>query len=333
MGLVLIEDAHSWDQFIDKSPYGLLFHKWGFLKTIETHSGYKFLPYGIYKGESLICVIPLFYKKTMGFKALFSPPPESGVPYLGLVMCSEFDFLKQNKKESFLNTAVDEIHGKIAELSPHYTHISFVPNFIDLRAFIWQQYDVNTGYTYTIDLSQPLESIWSNFQRELRRQIRQGEKLNLKLVSSSNISILYQLLQERYQEQGLNLPIMSRSYLEDLLGLYQQYISVYYLYNQNNEIIGANMVHEYKRYISWIGATRTKDAIYGNEYLIWQLIKIAQDKGFKKFELQGANKKNLCQFKSKFNPSLELVFDLTKQNVLGQLAKSAYFTFCRKRWM
>jgi hypothetical protein len=77
VSLVLIQDQTSWDQFIDNSPHGLLFHKWNFLKTIELHSGYELLPYGINKGESLICVIPLFYKKIMGLKLLFSPPPQT----------------------------------------------------------------------------------------------------------------------------------------------------------------------------------------------------------------------------------------------------------------
>jgi hypothetical protein len=45
VSLVLIQDQTSWDQFIDNSPHGLLFHKWNFLKTIELHSGYELLPY------------------------------------------------------------------------------------------------------------------------------------------------------------------------------------------------------------------------------------------------------------------------------------------------
>jgi hypothetical protein len=182
VSLVLIQDQTSWDQFIDNSPHGLLFHKWNFLKTIELHSGYELLPYGINKGESLICVIPLFYKKIMGLKLLFSPPPQTGVPYLGFAMFGEYDRLKQNKKESFLNIVADEIDLEISRIDPHYTHISLVPNFLDIRAFAWNKYNVKAGYTYLLDLSESLDTVWSGFQSELRREIRQARKLNFQVT-------------------------------------------------------------------------------------------------------------------------------------------------------
>ncbi len=331
MGLVLIEDSNSWDQFVDRSPHGLLFHKWGFLKTIELHSGYELLPYGIYKGESLICVIPLFYKKIKGVKTLFSPPPQTGVPYLGFAMCREYNTLKQNKKENFLNIVSDEIHQEISKMSPHYTQISLVPNFLDIRAFTWNQYSVNAGYTYMLDLSESLDTIWSNFQHELRRQIRQGENLDLQLANSSDISPLYHFLKERYKEQNLNLPIISQSYLQDLIRLYPEHIVIHYLYDKNREIIGVNMTHEYKLCIGWIGAIKLSNTIHSNEYLTWKLIQRAKEKGFKIFELQGANRKNLCQFKTKFNPSLELTFEINQKNKFGQLAEWAYFNLIKRR--
>jgi len=331
VGLVLIQDPASWDQFIDRSSHGLLFHKWNFLRTIELHSGYKLLPYGIYKGESLICVIPLFYKKIMGLKFLFSPPPQTGVPYLGFAMCREYDTLKQNKKETFLNIVADEIDQEVSKIAPHYFHISSVPNFLDIRSFTWNKYNVNAGYTYMLDLSESLDTIWSNFQHELRREIRQAKKLNLQLVNSKDISPLYYFLKERYKEQNLNLPIFSKSYLEDLIRLYPEHIVVHYLYDEDREIIGVNMTQEYKLCIGWLGAVRFSNIIRSNEYLTWKLIQGAKEKGFKTFELQGANKKNLCQFKTKFNPSLELTFEINKKNLIGQLAEWAYFHFIKRR--
>jgi hypothetical protein len=330
VGLVLIQDQTRWDQFIDKSPHGLLFHKWNFLKTIELHSGYELLPYGIYKGESLICVIPLFYKKIRGLKFLFSPPPQTGVPFLGFAMCRDYTTLKQNKKENFLNIVADEFHRQISKISPHYTHISLVPNLLDIRAFTWNQYSVTPSYTYILDLTETLDNIWNNFQHELRREIKLGEKLYLRLVKSNDVSPLYYFLKERYKEQNLHLPIISKSYLEDLIRLYPEHIVIHYLYD-DREIIGVNMTHEYKIFIGWLGAVRFSNAIRSNEYLTWKLIQRAKEKGFKAFELHGANRKNLCQFKTKFNPSLELTFAINQKNKLGQLAEWAYFNLIKRR--
>ena len=60
MAVELLEDKKRWDQFVETSPQGLLFHKWDFLKTVERHSKYEFLPYCVYSGEELRCIFPFF---------------------------------------------------------------------------------------------------------------------------------------------------------------------------------------------------------------------------------------------------------------------------------
>jgi hypothetical protein len=54
MVVELVKDKEPWDNFVDESFYGLLFHKWDYLKIMERHSGYKLLSYGIYKEVFLI---------------------------------------------------------------------------------------------------------------------------------------------------------------------------------------------------------------------------------------------------------------------------------------
>jgi hypothetical protein len=60
MVVELLEDKKRWDQFVETSPQGSLFHKWDFLKTVERHSKYRFLPYCVYSGEELRCIFPFF---------------------------------------------------------------------------------------------------------------------------------------------------------------------------------------------------------------------------------------------------------------------------------
>ena len=60
MAVELLEDKKRWDQFVETSPQGSLFHKWDFLKTVERHSKYQFLPYCVYSGEELRCIFPFF---------------------------------------------------------------------------------------------------------------------------------------------------------------------------------------------------------------------------------------------------------------------------------
>src|SRR5665647_3548673 len=74
---------NGWDQFVETSPQGSLFHKWDFLKTVERHSMHRFLPYGVYSGEELRCIFPFFIGRDHGLTVMNSPPPNTQIPYLG----------------------------------------------------------------------------------------------------------------------------------------------------------------------------------------------------------------------------------------------------------
>ena len=83
MVVELCEDKKRWDQFVENSPQGLLFHRWDFLKTVERHSKYQFVPYCIYSGEELRCIFPFFTGRDHGLTVMCSPPPHTQIPYLG----------------------------------------------------------------------------------------------------------------------------------------------------------------------------------------------------------------------------------------------------------
>ena len=79
-----------------------------------------------------------------------------------------------------------------------------------------------------------------------------------------------------------------------------------------------------------MGNAKISNNIFGNEFIIWNLIKKAKGEGYNKLEITGANKKNLCQFKSKFNPSIELCYSIRKKSNLGRLAEMAYHNYIRR---
>lgn len=334
MTVDIIKDKDIWDSFIDSSPYGLLFHKWDFLKITEKHTGFSLIPLGMYQGDDLVCVCPLFQRHMHGLHLLLSPPPMQGViPYLGFVMSDLYDRARQREREEMLSVVGDDLNEEITRIAPNYSEIRLVPGFKDLREFVWKNYDARIYYTYTIDLLHRGEEIWATLTRKLRAILRRTESAGYHLERESDLGPFYRVVAERFSHPSKRVPLISRSYFEDLFSAYPGQLGLYYLYARDGELAGAVTTQEYKdRFLYWVGSPKI-DQNYGNEYLQWLLIQRAESEGFALFENIGANNPALNQFKSKFNPNVQFYLEISRRDVLGRLASMAYSVASNRSWL
>lgn len=326
MAIELIRDEYIWDSFVNESPDGVLFHKWNFLKIIEKHTNFKLLTYAVFLGKDkkLSCLFPIFYKKFKGINMIFSQPPTSGISFTSLVLSSNYYMLKQHQKESYLNKIVDELDVELKSYSPNFTSISLSPNLHETRPFKWKGYSLDPTYTYVIDLNRPIEDIWNQLDRDCRREIRNTDILNLSLEETNDINTFYNIMKDRYNQQGLSLPFASAQYFLEIIQNYPDYVKAYFLYKDDKLIdVLANYGYN-KRLVFWKGFINLDRSVHSNEYLTWEFIKRAKSSGYSSLEIQGANIRRLCLFKSKFNPSLELKFDVYKKDALGVVAERIY---------
>lgn len=326
----LIDDRETWDAFVDESASGRLFHKWDFMKITQKHTGFTFLPYGVFKGNELICIFPLFRKQLHGVNILLSPPPlQSVVPYLGFVMSHRYDTAKQSKKESMLRTVAQDFEDELAALAPNYLAITQVPGFIDVRQFLREGYAARIHFSYVIDLTPSISEIWNGFSSNLRTKLRKVEKSGYRLEKSTDLSVFYSTVAERFSEPEMNIPMISRAYFEDLFRAYPDELGLYYLYDDLDAVTGVQATQEYKTFTLWMGAPKMT-AMPGNEFLQWLLLQQAKDAGYQQMENVGANNENLNLFKSKFNPSLTIFLELSREDILGRVARWAYSTIASK---
>lgn len=328
-----VDDRDTWDTFIDESPSGLLFHKWDYLHLTAKYTESTLIPCAISKGNEQICVFPLFCRRIHGINAVFSPPPLTVIPHLGCVMSRNFEGFKQSKKESLLGIVAEEIRDEIRNLSPNYLSITFVPEFNDVRHYLWNRCDARVRYTYTINLSRPLEELWSNLHIKLRGKLKKAAGAGLRLEKTTDVTTFHRLVSDRFRDPSLAIPPIRRDYLEDLVRAYPDLIGVYFLYDAQDEVAAVVATQEYKRFLLWIGSPKVETAHAGNEYLQWLLIQRAKSEGYRVFENMGANNPDLAFFKSKFNPDLTMYFEIEEKDALGAVSEWAYLTFVKRLLM
>jgi len=327
----LIPDKGLWDRFVDDSPYALLFHKWDFLRTVEKHAGARLLPYGLYQGSQLVGICPVFRQRQLNLNFLFSPPPRTGVPYLGLAMGRLYDQVRQRRREGYLNDAVAELDGELRGMAPRFVSLTTVPEFGDVRPFLWAGYEARANYTYVIDLRQPLDEIWRGFDDNCRKNIKHCEGHRLEIRESTSTREFFDLMTARYGQQKLRFPVLSPGYVADLLAAFPDHLKLYYLYS-DGAIIGHELICQYKKKMMlWMGESLIQREVPANYYLRWEFLKRAKAAGFEQFEIQGAMVRQLCGNKARFNPELSCGFVLEKKDTVGRLAEWTYQNLVKRK--
>ncbi len=318
----LIQDGPAWDRFLDGTPYGTIFHRWRFLKIIEKHSPYTLLPYGIYRGNELICLFPLYFRAYRGLKLVFSPPPQMLVPYLGPVMGATYGELKQKRREAYLADAIRTITAEMRKISPNYMKMLTQPCFDDVRPFRWQHYAVDISYDYVIDLARPLQEIWAGFDSTCKKQIKHVQGRGLEMRRSADPDAFYRIMEDNFTAKGLRSPYHGgdSGYLKEILDAYPDNVKMYFLY-EGEKVVGAHVVCKYhEKCTLWLGSATGNY----NEFMLWELMKLEKSGGMKTFEIQDADTPRVLPFKSKFNPGLEHKFQVNRKDALGSIAEWAF---------
>jgi hypothetical protein len=333
MAFELLEDKKRWDQFVEASPQGSLFHKWDFLKTVERHSKYQFLPYCVYSGEELRCIFPFFIWRYHGLTYMGSPPPiHTQIWYLGPAFDPNVQALKAIAKEKILDQVTDELCREIDTIAPNFVYVVTVPNFIDVRSFMWKKFDTeHLRLTYTIDLEKSLDEIWASFTRRCRQGIKRVSAYSPEIQQTNDVSALLDIWRPRFSELGMQVPLLSDRYLKELVAAFPQDVTVYNL-SIDGKLATATAccVLQKERYGYWIGNVNARKDLSVTDYLVWEVVRRAKSEGFKKLDLGETDAPlALSRYKAKFDPVLEPFCFVERTDTLG---KTANFALKKLSW-
>jgi len=321
MGIEILKDPDQWNRFVDESPYGEIFHRWDLCRIVEAHTGSRFLPYGITKGDQLIALLPLFTRKVRGVMMVSSPPQWAGIPHMGLVILGSFDTLKQDRKERYLEIIGTELARELDSLGSDYFSMVLPAGFKDVRFFQWLGFEAVPVYSYSIDLTPSLDEIFDSFKGQRKTRLRSTLRSGYSVRRGTGVSELYRMMKTTIEEQGRSLSIPGEEYLQALSRDVPAHVQVTSLLD-GERVVAACMVTKYKDAKLWHWAGEHKGNV--TDLLIWQIIQDAKEEGFRSLELVGANTRHLSLYKNQFNPSLITSFIISRKNWLARTAEAVY---------
>ena len=317
--------SQTWNEIIQNSTNGTIFHTWDWLKVAEKHSGSKLLPLVFFDDDKPFGAIPLFFMKKMGLRFIFSPPPGTGIT-LGPVLIDK-GYKRREFEMAYLDFE-DSFDRLLKKIKPNYLSIITSPGLLDMRPFLWNKFEVAPSYTYKIDLNRGKENIWRDLSQSLKTNIKTGQKQGITIIERNDLQSIEQVyasLKHRYAQQDRNIP-MKMDYLKDLVSEFGQPAIKTYLAIYNGEIVGSDMcLTDKDTTVSWMGGCRSEsNKIKANEFLRWHEIEEAIQNGSRWFEIEGANTVQLCDSKSRFNPHISIYFVLKRTDLIGRLAEKVY---------
>lgn len=321
-------ESEKWDQMVETSPHGTIFHTWKFLKIIEKYTNTKLYPIIVYEDTKAIGIFPIFFQNKFLFRAVFSPPPHVAVPYLGPLIV-DYNTLKPHKRESNFIHFQNKVNEFIfRELKPNYINVVLPPNLLDARPFMWTNYEVRPLYNYIIDLTNGEEYLWNQFLKNLREGITKTVRRGAIVEESGvdGLNLIQNNLKRRYKEQNRN-PSVSKDYLCEVYNSFHPENLRIFICRFNGEVVGGTINICYKKKISsWLGSAKTNiTGLYTNDLTQWECMKWACKNNFEIYEEIGANTERLWQFKSKYNLDLSMCLNARKySSVFYKWMESGY---------
>ncbi len=292
---LLNENEYSlWDNLVDESSRGTLFHKSFWLKA----SGRKIVIYGYFKKGELYAGIPLSQSGRFGVR-LASPPlltPYSGV----LLRESDGKYISRLSAEK---EATQEIARKLKS-DLHSVHFMCSLGVVDIQPFLWEEFSPSIMYTYIIQLDKSLEDIWEDMERPARNDIRKAEKDGITIDISDDFNRTLSLVEKTHTRQNRNVRselLVCQAYNEVLAKRNQ--CKSFLAKDKDGDCIAAfYIVWDNRRSYAILGGYDSEKKHHGAYSLaIWKAIEFSkQELGLEEFDFEGSMVPKLERFLRRF---------------------------------
>ncbi|WP_049925554.1 lipid II:glycine glycyltransferase FemX [Halopiger goleimassiliensis] len=307
-------DADEWNRFVERSDGTNPFFRAEALRLQAEETGTRPHLLSGFKGQEPVGIFPVFEYSKGPITGAFSPAPRSWSPYLGPAVLN-VDKLKRRKADRrikrFLEGCLEWIDE---ELSPMYTKF-VAAEFEDVRPFVWNEYDVQPGYTYVVDLDGDEDALLKRFSSDARSNVRNAdeERYAIEEGDATDVERIVHQVARRYEDQGrpfhLSPDFARRAYERLPEGSLRPYAC-----RVDGEFVGGILVVESDRTrYRWQGGVKpdTDVDLPINDLLDWHVMRDGLESGIERYDMVGAGVPSINRYKAKFNPRLETHFEIT----------------------
>jgi len=300
---VLTEPEYpQWDQLVDRSQQGTIFHTSGWITTVSKNLAIDHLIIGVFKKSDLIGGCFFYLKKKFHLFTIASTQVPL-VPYGGFVI-SPSERTKVQRTESREHEIISLILEKIKTLNFAHTMITNGPGFTDIRPFIWRGWREGVAYTYVLSLE---GDILSAVSYAARKKIQKAQKTGITAKKEYDPGVYWDLTEKTYEKQRSEAPF-KKEYLVSLMTmLIRNNLGEMWIARtpEGEPASAVFTLYDTKMAHTWVGANDPEFKNTGvGPFLFFEIFMDLQNRGFHQVNVMGGNNPHLAQFYSNFNPRL-----------------------------
>jgi FemAB-related protein (PEP-CTERM system-associated) len=282
-------DEHQWDSFVLRHAKASFFHQTAWKRVMEKTYGYR--PFYFYseRGGRITGIAPAFLVSSWVTGRILVSLPFA--VYGGI--CAD-----DTESEKALISHLEQL-----AIEQKVQHLELRDRGGDLLA----GYHSNSRHaTFTIPLVADTEALYKTFPKDIRYMIRKGEKAGLVARRGfDQLDDFYRLMTINLRRLGT--PAFPKSLFENLICEYPKQVDLTVVYSNDKPVAGG-MSFFFREWMQpyYVGSLDEAKGLAANNFLWWELIKLAALTGHKTFDF-GRSKKESgnFDFKKKWNPAIE----------------------------
>lgn len=320
------EDYRQWDELVDESSQGTIFHKSFWLETCSRALSKSLRIYGCFDHDRLIAGCSLFVStsKTGLYKRAESTVGMS--PYGGLLFSGPLT-TKVRRIEETYNAVIRSLTKTFAEQQNfQVVLINNSPGMKDVRAFTVNGWTPRVFYTYYFDTTSDIEN---KISKKVRRTITNARNANItiKNLTKPDPETFSRLFSMTFRRQEREPPFDAEFFTQILDKLVSQRAGEMWIAEMpEGEVACAEIiVWDTKRAYRWAAASHADFRKSGAvTLLLYEIFKSLRERSFKEIDLMAATMPNLANFIAGFNPRLVPYYPVEKKTWLARNADRAY---------
>lgn len=319
----------EWESALPDDGFGV-FHTPEALSVLDDHTPGRLVLLGAFKGERPTALLPAFVRSLSVGKTVTSPPPGKSVPQLGPLMMPASPKRRKHEKlnREFTDLVADEFG--LDEFTTLF-QMTCNPTFSDPRPYTWQNFNVETRFTYQLDTTgTSADALLKGASKSLRREIRDARELDVTVqCEPDGARSVYEAIARRYAEQDEAFSL-TWPYVRDLVAALDDRARVYVARGPDGEFLsGVIVLYSNDVAYFWLGGGRVvHEGTAVNSLVHWQIVEDLVDDpprpSIQGYDLLGANTERLCRYKSKFGAELTPYYVVESNGPTMDAAKRAY---------